>query len=172
MHVLHTCVYLYVCVRAYVHLCVCVCLFDQWPPLKLVATTTIISPVCTKCGSIKKSGKVSCCARGGSWFRNCGGSGNAKLQHTWYEGIQACKTQSKTAIDQQRSIAPQKGTTVSSNGVGNRTVLKTASTAPQTSTTMSVTATPDHTAPSTSRTTQGYDKLFTFLITSVLYLSL
>ena len=63
----------------------------------------IIVSVCPRCGIIEKSDKMSCCGRGGSWFKNCGGAGNAKLQHTWYEGIQACKAQmqSKTAISQQ-----------------------------------------------------------------------
>ena len=62
----------------------------QTPP----ATTTItIRPVCPKCGVIAKSGKNSCCSRGGAWFRNCGGTGNTKqARHTWYEGIRACNT--------------------------------------------------------------------------------
>ena len=64
---------------------------------------TTISSVCPKCGMIAKSGKISCCGRGGSWFRHCGSSGNAKLDHTWYEGIQACKSrsQSKAIIGQR-----------------------------------------------------------------------
>merc|ERR1719305_1436371 len=57
-------------------------------------TTTITVPVCPRCGTIVKSDKISCCGRGGSWFKNCGGIGNIKLHHTWYEGIQACKTPS------------------------------------------------------------------------------
>ena len=53
---------------------------------------------------------MSCCGREGSWFKNCGGAGNAKRRHTWYEGIQACKarSQSKTAISNQRNGAQQK----------------------------------------------------------------
>ena len=68
-----------------------------------------ISSACPKCVTIKKSGKNSCCGRGGSWFKNCGSAGNAKLHHTWYEGIQACKTRSqlKTAIGQQSSADQQ-----------------------------------------------------------------
>ena len=82
-------------------------------------TTTITVFVCPRCGSIGKSGKMSCCGRGGSWFKNCGGAGNTKLHHTWYEGIQACKarSQSKTVIGQQLNVAQQKGTD-SSQGVG------------------------------------------------------
>ena len=64
---------------------------------------------CGQCGTIAKSGGNSCCGRGGSWFRNCGNAGSAKLDHTWYEGIQACKSrraQYKRASGQQ-SNAPQ-----------------------------------------------------------------
>ena len=59
--------------------------------------------VCHKCGIIGKSGQMSCCGDGGSWFENCGGSGNAKVGHTWSEGIQACKvgTQPKIIISHQ-----------------------------------------------------------------------
>ena len=46
---------------------------------------------CPKCGTIKTSGKHSCCARGGAWFKNCGDVGNTQFDHTWIEGIQACK---------------------------------------------------------------------------------
>ena len=46
---------------------------------------------CPKCGSTKKSGKHSCCGRGGAWFKNCGDAGNSKFGHTWAEGIQTCR---------------------------------------------------------------------------------
>ena len=79
--------------------------------------TSTISSVCPKCGTIEKSGKISCCGHGGSWFGNCGSAGNAKLDHTWYEGIQACKTRSrfKAAIDRQSNAAQQLNP---SNGAG------------------------------------------------------
>ena len=66
--------------------------------MAIVVTATPIRPFCRKCGT-GKAGKLSCCGKGGSWFRNCGSTGNSKLGHTWYEGIQVCKTrpQSKTA---------------------------------------------------------------------------
>ena len=55
-------------------------------------TTTLPGDVvCPKCGITKKSGKRSCCARGGAWFRNCGDAGDAKFEHTWAEGAHACK---------------------------------------------------------------------------------
>ena len=52
---------------------------------------TRTAPVCPKCAAIKKSGKLSCCAPGGAWFNNCGTSGNSNTDHTWVEGMQACK---------------------------------------------------------------------------------
>ena len=54
-------------------------------------TITASSPVCAKCGKFKQTGIVSCCARGGSWFKTCGKG--SKFQHTWGEGEQACKGQ-------------------------------------------------------------------------------
>ena len=55
-------------------------------------SSKISSKLCLKCGIIKKSGKLSCCARGGAWFKNCGDAGDTSVDHTWSEGIQACKT--------------------------------------------------------------------------------
>ena len=45
---------------------------------------------CAKCGIIEKSGKRSCCARGGAWFKKCGDAGDTKFDHSWIEGIEAC----------------------------------------------------------------------------------
>ena len=49
-----------------------------------------ISSGCPECGTIKKSGKRSCCARGGAWFKNCGDADDTKVDYTWAEGIRAC----------------------------------------------------------------------------------
>ena len=46
---------------------------------------------CAKCGITKKFDKRSCCARGGAWFKKCGDRGDTQFDHTWAEGIQACK---------------------------------------------------------------------------------
>ena len=54
--------------------------------------SVIISDKCLKCGTIKASGKLSCCARGGAWFKKCGDSANEKVDHTWAEGIRACES--------------------------------------------------------------------------------
>ena len=79
---------------------------------------TTISLACPKCGIIKKSGKASCCAHGGSWFKNCGGAGNTNVDHTWYEGIKACKarSQSEAAVGQQANAAQRKGNHSSDDG--------------------------------------------------------
>merc|ERR1712032_410577 len=97
-------------------------------------TTPTISSECPRCGIITKSGRVSCCGRGGSWFKNCGRAGNTQLQHTWYEGIQSCKarSQSKAVIDQQLNGAQQKDLD-SSQGVDNKAVITTIKTSAFTS---------------------------------------
>ena len=43
----------------------------------------------------RKSGRVSCCAPGGAWFKNCGGLGSKFLNHRWSEGVKACKRKFK-----------------------------------------------------------------------------
>ena len=58
----------------------------------LAIMTSPMSLACSECGTVQKSGKSSCCGRGGSWFGNCGSVRNRNLGHTWHEGIQACKT--------------------------------------------------------------------------------
>ena len=62
------------------------------------ATRTPIISSCLTCGAIKSTGSLSCCARGGSWFGKCGGSGKIKRQHTWQEGIQACEARQSQAV--------------------------------------------------------------------------
>merc|ERR1719454_1884539 len=51
---------------------------------------------CPKCGMFKKSGRPSCCAPGGTWYKNCGAAGNKKVSYTWTDGATACK-QGKTS---------------------------------------------------------------------------
>ena len=55
-------------------------------------------PACLKCGVIKKSGKLSCCARDGAWFNKCGDRGDSKFEHTWLEGIRACKRWARSKV--------------------------------------------------------------------------
>merc|ERR1712224_82064 len=70
------------------------------------------SQVCPKCGTNKQNGKRSCCARGGSWFNNCGDVGDSTFEHTWGEGIQACKDAPTTtsASVPNSKVCPQCGT--------------------------------------------------------------
>ena len=48
-------------------------------------------PTCPKCGIIPGTGKRSCCADGGAWLDDCGVVGDSRFEHTWNEGIQACR---------------------------------------------------------------------------------
>ena len=57
-----------------------------------VVVTDSPGVACPKCGVIKKSGQLSCCVRGGAWFKKCGSPGDARFDHTWLEGIQACES--------------------------------------------------------------------------------
>ena len=61
-------------------------------PLPISATNNMM---CAKCSTFKKSGRVSCCAPGGAWYKNCGGIGNRNADHSWIEGLEACKCKSK-----------------------------------------------------------------------------
>ena len=65
--------------------------FNNRPHSLPVVTTSSGSSICPECGAMKNSYKLSCCARGGSWFRNCGSARHTNLAHTWQEGIWACK---------------------------------------------------------------------------------
>ena len=54
-------------------------------------TSAIVSTItCPKCGLFGKSGRASCCAPGGAWFKNCGGVGNNNVDYKWSEGLGAC----------------------------------------------------------------------------------
>ena len=57
-----------------------------------VITSTIASMMtCLQCGTFARSGRVSCCAPGGAWFKNCGTAGNRNADHSWFEGSEACQ---------------------------------------------------------------------------------
>ena len=67
------------------------------PPTATSLSAASSSSACPKCGTAKKSGTRSCCARDGAWFKNCGDTGDTHFDHTWAEGIQACKVTSVTS---------------------------------------------------------------------------
>ena len=71
-------------------------------PAKTTASPTSPS-ACRKCGQFKNFGKASCCALGGAWFNNCGDPGDSKFDHTWYEGIQACKDSARSSSGKARA---------------------------------------------------------------------
>ena len=54
----------------------------------LMLTSTV---ACSKCGTFTKSRRVSCCAPGGAWYKNCGGASNRDTDHRWFDGVEACK---------------------------------------------------------------------------------
>ena len=87
----------------------------------VVAITTSISPVpvCPKCGTSAKSGQLSCCTRGGAWFKKCGDEGDSNFDHTWLEGLQACEdvarsfsgeARAKLILRRETAIAKKSGT--------------------------------------------------------------
>ena len=43
---------------------------------------------CPTCGVNSKTGKLSCCFQGGTWFKKCGSAPN--FIHSWEEGTMAC----------------------------------------------------------------------------------
>ena len=53
---------------------------------------TVATTRCPKCTVANKSGQLSCCARGGAWFKKCGYPGDTNFEHTWFEGFGACKS--------------------------------------------------------------------------------
>ena len=87
--------------------CICVCLINA--NIRIAIETATMISVCPKCGVFKKSGVSSCCGRGGSWFGNCGSTGDLTQEHTWSEGIQVCEVwaRSKIPVDQHLNVAQQ-----------------------------------------------------------------
>ena len=89
-------------------------------------STPRLSDRCVKCGIYKKSGKRSCCARGGDWFKNCGDAGDTKFDHTWIEGVRACAG-SASSLEVQSplgAIAYPLSTTQTGHGGENRTNIR------------------------------------------------
>ena len=85
---------------------------------------TTLSFLCPKCGTIKKSGKLSCCGPGGSWFGHCGMTGNTNLSHTWYEGVHACEArQSQAAVNQQHASHLENDFSVGAASVDSKAVV-------------------------------------------------
>ena len=67
---------------------------------KSISTPSVTSMIvrnrrCPRCGTFRKSGRISCCAPGGAWFMNCGGLGSNNVDHRWSDGVAACKRKFK-----------------------------------------------------------------------------
>ena len=60
------------------------------------SVTTGNNKICPKCGTFKESGRVSCCAPGGAWHKNCGAPDKGDYDHSWVEGKEACKRKFQT----------------------------------------------------------------------------
>ena len=54
-------------------------------------SASAIATSCPKCGTFKRSGRVSCCAPGGAWYKNCGDVGDRNVGHSWLEGVKVCE---------------------------------------------------------------------------------
>ena len=65
---------------------------------------------CAKCG-LSSKGQLSCCGKGGSWQGKCGPPGNAKFEHTWNDGFEACATVSQSTTPETvfPSTTPETG---------------------------------------------------------------
>ena len=66
-----------------------------------ISTIVPVPGNCPKCGLRARTGVVSCCFSGGSWFKKCGEPGNPKFDHTWFDGIQACKSKETDITDRR-----------------------------------------------------------------------
>ena len=80
----------------------CSASWDSWPQRWLARWRKASTPrvasgimMCPNCGTFKRSGRVSCCAPGGAWYKNCGDAGSRKSDHSWFEGVEACKCKSR-----------------------------------------------------------------------------
>ena len=61
---------------------------QRWLGRWAIATTQ--TKICPSCGRFRKSGRVSCCAPSGTWYKHCGHADSRKFSYSWLEGVQAC----------------------------------------------------------------------------------
>ena len=96
------------------------------PPVTVTHPSTA-NPVCPKCGVDEVCGKLSCCARGGAWFQNCGDAGDTHSDHTWLEGFQACsELASSTLLGEQergQSTRPKPINNATTRSIGRRYIV-------------------------------------------------
>ena len=88
---------------------------------------SVTTSLCPECGIIRKTGKLSCCARGGSWFRTCSAAGDTSLGHTWKEGIAVCKArQSRVAVHHASQQNSNASSDDASMGINDKFAIATA----------------------------------------------
>ena len=76
-------VYAFLCLIAYVQI--------YAPGVTMPSTVKVVCPVC----GAKKTGRISCCFRGGSWYNKCGDPGDPNFEYTWAEGNEICNSKFK-----------------------------------------------------------------------------
>ena len=76
-----------------------ICSHPKTAAMIMPGKTATTSPptVCRKCAINQNSGKLSCCARGGSWHGKCGDTSKPEFDYTWTMGNNACKRKSRGA---------------------------------------------------------------------------
>ena len=80
---------------------------------------------CQQCGTIRKSGKPSCCAHGGSWFGKCGSAVDEQVSYSWSQGLRVCNAQPRSdEVVDALLIAEQPLGTDSSRDEANATISK------------------------------------------------
>jgi surface protein len=78
-------------------------------PPKPISSINAPAATCPKCVPTK-SGKSSCCARGGSWFKKCGEPGDSNFEHTWFEGNLACELTAESITNAIGRVSTTAGT--------------------------------------------------------------
>ena len=89
-----------------------------------IPVTAEVRTVCPKCAVIMQTGQISCCARDGAWFGECGDEDDLNFGYTWGEGIEACnafvslfsvKEEAPPKLIQQNTSAQHPNNTLRSN---------------------------------------------------------
>ena len=83
---------------------------------KIMAATVFVCPQC----AIDQSGKASCCAPTASWYQNCGRIGDSDFEHTWKEGLQACKDDERLFSESKHVLINQTPTSQQIHAVQNQ----------------------------------------------------
>ena len=91
----------------------------QWNSIATSASTTVAA--CPKCGIFRNNNSISCCAPGGSWFNQCGTTGDPNFKHSYADGVCACKNLG----DKWQSDCKQQDSTMKANAAPTTTPATT-----------------------------------------------